>query len=164
MENHKTPMSPQAPETPCSCSFSKHGQCIHTLVAQVPPCLAPDGCEMWFQALSPGEQCREAAQPKDSILPSLHRATMCCFWLWSLFSPADRDLLTRDALAYLFALVSNPLHPAHVDALTLLCTQPAASLHVAGVVLFPQPLFSVSQVSLSLLPSLSSFLWLGEDS
>lgn len=45
---------------------------------------------------------------------------------WSVFPQAARDLPTRDALAsgFKFALVSNPLSPAHVSTLPLLCTQP----------------------------------------
>lgn len=69
-ENHETPRSLQAPEMPCSCSFSKHGQCIHALVTRVSPCLAPEGWKVWCQALSLGQPCREAIQPEDSPPPS----------------------------------------------------------------------------------------------
>lgn len=82
---------------------------------------------------------------------------------WSVFPQAARDLPTRDALAsgFKFALVSNPLSPAHVSTLPLLCTQPTG-IYMLLEQSSPPALLSLP--GLFLPPSLSPLFWLGADS
>lgn len=143
-ENHETPTSLQAPETPCSCSFSKHSQCIHALVAQVSPCSAPEGWEMWCQALSLGQQRREAVEPEGSTPPSPHRATMCSSG-FGVPSPQLPEACSPEMLWHIYSLWLHIPSLQPMLMLTLLCTQPAASTGCWNSPL-PQPFFSVCQV------------------
>lgn len=154
-------MSPQAPETPYSCSFSKHHQCIHTLVTQVSSCLAPESWELWCQSPSLGQQRRDAVQTEDTTSPSPHRATTWSSGL-EASSPHLSGACSPEMLWHIFfALVSNPHSPSHADAHTAVyptyCTcmllQQSSS---------PSPLLNLPGLFLS--PSLSSFFWLGADS
>lgn len=156
LENQETPTSLQAPEMPWSCSFSKHSQCVHALVTQVSPCLAPEGWKVWCQALILGQQCREATQPEDSTLPS----PQCALLALEPLLPSCRGLLTRDALAHTYLLWFQIPSLQPMLMFTLLCTQ-AAALTGCWSSPLPQLFFSVCQVSPSLPPSLSSFFLVG---
>lgn len=137
-ENQKTPTSPQAPEMPCSCSFSKHGQCTRALVTQVSPRLAPGGWEMWCQALSLGQQRRDAVQPEDSTPPSPFRATM---W-WSGLGASSSQLpgaCSPEMLWHIYLLWFQIPPLQTMLMLSHCCAPNLLHLQIAGAVLSPSP-------------------------
>lgn len=163
-ENQETPTSPQAPEVPCLCSFSKHSQCIHALVAQVSPCLAPEGWEMWCQALSLEQQCRDAVQPEKSTPPSPHRTTTWSSGLGAS-SPQLPGACSPKMLWHIYLLWFQIPSLQPMLMLSHCCAPNLLHLQVAGAVLSPSPSSQfASSLSFSPSPSLSSFFWLGADS